>query len=212
MSKRSCAGSTKLPESDMASSYDDNDSDMETHTSSRRSKSMSWSQKTIAAKAKQIKRALVNQGAMTQEQVLHLTKEEFIAHRDAKRLAQSNSSFLTEARMEVYEIQKNMNVDPVAEMMNFSAAQFIAANKGHDITAREVEEVNSDGTCHLCTKGCYNDPSDPHVKSQGHYEKVKEEALCNRLFGKSQMFRRLNSHGCRTKSKRSMRNYWASLQ
>ena len=93
---------------------------------------MSWSQKTIAAKAKQIKRALVNQGAMTQEQVLHLTKEEVIAHRDAKRLAQSNSSFLTEARMEVYEIQKNMNVDPVAEMMNFSSAQFIAANKGHD--------------------------------------------------------------------------------
>ena len=151
---------------------------------------------------------------LTQEQVLHLTNEEVIAHRDAKLLAQSNSSFLTEARMEVYEIQKNMDVDPVAEMMNFSSAQFIAANKGYDITAREVEEVNKmcirDGTCHLCTKGCYNDPSDAHVKSQGHYEKVKEEALCNRLFGKSQMFRRLNSHGCRLKSKRSMRNYWGA--
>ena len=69
---------------------------------------------------------------MTQEQVLHLTNEEVIAHRDAKLLAQRNSSFLTEARMEVYEIQKNMNVDPVAEMMNFSSAQFIAANKGHE--------------------------------------------------------------------------------
>ena len=48
------------------------------------------------------------------------------------------------------------------------------------------------------------------MKSQGHYEKVKEEALCNRLFGKSQMFRRLNSHGCRLKSKRSMRTYWGA--
>ena len=96
MSKRSGAGSTKLPESEMASLRDGNDSDMETHCSSRRSKSMSWSQKTIAAKAKQIKRAMVNQGAMTQEQVLHLTNEEVIAHRDAKLLAQSNSSFLTE--------------------------------------------------------------------------------------------------------------------
>ena len=214
MSKHSYAGSTKLPESDMASSRDDNDSDMETQASSRRSKSMPWSQKTMAQQAKQIKRALVNQGQMTQEQVLHLTKEEVIAHRDAKRLAQSNMSFLTEARMEVYEIQKSRNVDPVAEMMDFSAARFIAANKGPDITARELDEVNKmcirDGRCHLCAKGCYDDPSDTHVKSQGHYEKVKEEALCNRLFGKSQAFRRLDSHGCSSKSKRAMREYWGA--
>ena len=106
MSKHSYAGSTKLPESDMASSRDDNDSDMETEVSSRRSKSMSWSQKTMAQQAKQIKRAMVKQGQMTEEQVLHLTKEEVMALRDAKRLAQSNASCLTEARMEVHEIQK----------------------------------------------------------------------------------------------------------
>ena len=214
MSKHSYAGSTKLPESDMASSRDDNDSDMETEVSSRRSKSMSWSQKTMAQQAKQIKRAMVKQGQMTEEQVLHLTKEEVMALRDAKRLAQSNASCLTEARMEVHEIQKSRNVDPVAEMMDFSAVRFVAANKGPNITAREVEEVNQmcirDGTCHLCGKGCYNDPSDGHLKSQGHYEKVKEEALCNRLFGKSQTFRRLDSHGCRTKSKRAMREYWGA--
>ena len=214
MSKHSYAGSTKLPESDMASSRDDNDSDMETEVSSRRSKSMSWSQKTMAQQAKQIKRAMVKQGQMTEEQVLHLTKEEVMALRDAKRLAQSNASSLTEARMEVHEIQKSRNVDPVAEMMDFSAVRFVAANKGPNITAREVEEVNQmcirDGTCHLCGKGCSNDPSDGHLKSQGHYEKVKEEALCNRLFGKSQTFRRLDSHGCRTKSKRAMREYWGA--
>ena len=51
----------------------------------------------MAQQAKQIKRALVKQGQMTEEQALHLTKEEVIALRDAKRLAQSNSSFLTEA-------------------------------------------------------------------------------------------------------------------
>ena len=86
--------------------------------------------------------------------------------------------------------------------------------KGLTSRLREVEEVNQmcirDGRCHLCAKGCYNDPSDGHLKSQGHQEKVKEEALCNRLFGKSQTFRRLDSHGCRTKSKRAMRNYWGA--
>ena len=214
MSKRSCAGSTKVPESDVASACDDNDSDMETQTSSRRSKSMSWRQKTMAQQAKQIKRALVKQGQMTEEQALHLTKEEVIALRDAKWLAQSNSSFLTEERMEVYEIQKSRNVDPVAEMMDYSAVRFIAANKGPDITLGEVQEVNQmcirDGRCHLCAKGCYNDPSDGHLKSKGHQEKVKEEALCNRLFGKSQTFRRLDSHGCRKKSKRAMRGYWGA--
>ena len=214
MSKRSCAGSTKLPESDMASSRDDNDSDMETQASSRRSKSMPWRQKTMAQQAKQIKRAMVQQGQMTEEQVLHLTKEEVIALRDAKRLAQSNASFLTEARMEVHEVQKSRNVDPVAEMMDFSAVRFVAANKGPNITARELDEVNKigirDGRCHLCAKGCYDDPGDTHVKSQGHQEKVKEEALCNRLFGKSQTFRRLDSHGCRTNSKRAMRDYWGA--
>ena len=214
MSKHSYAGSTKLPESDMASSRDDNDSDMETEVSSRRSKSMPWSQKTMAQQAKQIKRAMVKQGQMTKEQVLHLTKEEVMALRDAKRLAQSNASCLTEARMEVHEIQKSRNVDPVAEMMDFSAVRFVAANKGPNITARELDEVNKmcirDGRCHLCAKGCYDDPGDTHAKSQGHYEKVKEEALCNRLFGKSQTFRRLDSHGCRSKSKRAMREYWGA--
>ena len=81
MSKHSYAGSTKLPESDMASSCDDNHSDMETEVSSRRSKSMSWSQKTMAQKAKQIKRAMVKQGKMTEEEVLKLTKEEVMALR-----------------------------------------------------------------------------------------------------------------------------------
>ena len=131
-----------------------------------------------------------------------------MALRDAKRLAQSNASCLTEARMEVHEFQKSRSVDPVAEMMDFSAVRFVAANKGPEFTARELEEVNrmciSDGTCRLCGKGCYNDPSDGHLKSQGHLQKVKEEALCNRLFGRSQTFRRLDSHGCRSKSKCAM--------
>ena len=130
----------------------------------------------------------------------------------AQLLLGSNASFLTEARLEVYENQKNWKVNPVQEMMNCSAAQFLARNKGHDITAEEAEEVRKicirDEMCHLCTKGCWHDPNDQHLKSQGHCEKVKEEALCNRLFGKSRMFRRLNSHGCRRLSKRAMRDFY----
>ena len=37
--------------------------------------------------------------------------------------------------MEVHEVQKSRNVDPVAEMMDFSAVRFVAANKGPNITA-----------------------------------------------------------------------------
>ena len=108
----------------------------------------------------------------------------------AQLLLGSNASFLTEARLEVYENQKNWKVNPVQEMMNCSAAQFLARNKGHDITAEEAEEVRKicirDEMCHLCTKGCWHDPNDQHLKSQGHCEKVKEEACAIGFSGKAE--------------------------
>ena len=155
---------------------------------------------------------MINQG-MNAERVLRMTDEEVINHKDAKRLEESTSSSLTEA-MSAYQNQVAKNVDPVAEMLDFNAVDYIAKNKSNRVSPEEVQKVHkmciSDGMCRLCSKGCYDDPSDLHLKSQAHLEKVNEQALCNRLFGESSLFRRLSSQGCRFKSKQAMRNYWGS--
>ena len=198
--------STKLPEAE------GNDSDMETNFS-RRSKSKPFNKRSIGQQAKHYRRAMINRG-ISAERALRMTDEEVIAHRDAKRLEESTSSSLTEARMSAYHDQLANNVDPVAEMLDFNAVEYIAKNKSNRIKPEEVQKVHkmciSDGMCHLCSKGCYDDPSDNHLTSQAHLEKVNEQALCNRLFGESSLFRRLSSQGCRFKGKQAMRNYWGS--
>ena len=196
--------STKLPEGDY--------SDMDTNFS-KRSRSTPYNKRFISGQAKQlIRRAMLAQGIDPQK-VLRMTNEEIVNHRDAKRLEESTSSPLTEARMIAYQNQVAKNVDPVAEMMDFNAVEYIAKNKSHRIKPEEVQKVHkmciSDGICRLCSKGCYDDPYDLHLKSQAHLEKVNEQALCNRLFGESSLFRRLSS-GCRFKSKQSLRSYWGS--
>ena len=50
--------STKLPDSEVASQAEENDSDMETNIS-RRSKSIPFNKKPISGQAKQIRRALI---------------------------------------------------------------------------------------------------------------------------------------------------------
>ena len=204
--------STKLPDSEMASQAEKNDSDMETNFS-KRSKSTPFNRRSIGAQAKHIRRAMISQG-MNEEFVLGMTDEEVISHRDAKRLEQSTSSSLTEERMSAYHNQLAKNVDPVAEMFDFNAVDYIAKNNNNRILPDEVQKVHkmciSDGMCHLCSKGCYGDPSDTHLTSAAHLEKVNEQALCNRLFGESSLFRRLSSQGCRFKTKTAMRTYWGS--
>ena len=198
--------STKLPEAE------GNESDMETNFS-KRSKSKPYNRRSIGAQAKHIRRAMID-GGMSPEVALRMTDEEVINHRDAKRLEQSTSSSLTEERMSAYHDQLAKNVDPVAEMLDFSAVDYIAKNKSNRISPDEVQKVHkmciSDGMCHLCSKGCYDDPNDKHLTSQAHLEKVNEQALCNRLLGESSLFRRLSSQGCRFKSKQAMRSYWGS--
>ena len=198
--------STKLPEAE------GNESDMETNFS-KRSKSKPYNRRSIGAQAKHNRRAMIYQG-MSEEEALRMTDEEVISHRDAKRLAQSTSSSLTEERMSAYHDQFAKNVDPMAEMLDFNAVDYIAKNKNNRISPEEVQKVHkiciSDGMCHLCPKGCYDDPSDQHLTSQAHLEKVNEQALCNRLFGESSLFRRLSSQGCRFKSKQAMRSYWGN--
>ena len=197
--------STKLPEDE------GNDSDMDTNFS-RRSKAKPFNKRPIAQQAKHLQRAMIFKGA-DPEMVLRMTVEEVMNHRDAKKLEESASSSLTEARMSAYHDQLANDVDPVKEMMNFNAVEYIAKNKDHRIKPEEVEKVHKmcivDGMCRLCAKGCYDDPNDLHLKSQAHLEKVNEQALCNRLFGESCMFRRL-SQGCRFKNKQDMRSYWGS--
>ena len=199
--------STKLPEAE--GDY----SDMDTNFS-KRSKSTPYNKRSISGQAKQIRRAMLAQGRIDPQKVLRMTNEEIINHRDAKRLEENTSSSLTEARMSAYENQVAKNVDPVAEMMEFNAVEYIAKNSSNHIRPWEVQKVHkmciSDGICRLCSKGCYDDPYDLHLKSQAHLEKVNEQALCNRLFGESSLFRRLSSQGCRFKNKQAMRSYWGS--
>ena len=181
---------------------------------SKRSKSTPYNKRSISGQAKQIRRAMLAQGRIDPQKVLRMTNEEVINHRDAKRLEENTSSSLTEARMSAYENQVAKNVDPVAEMMEFNAVEYIAKNSSNHIRPWEVQKVHkmciSDGICRLCSKGCYDDPYDLHLKSQAHLEKVNEQALCNRLFGESSLFRRLSSQGCRFKNKQAMRSYWGS--
>ena len=143
-----------------------------------------------------------------------LTNQQVIENRNAKRLQERNVSELSETKMQAYESQFRKNIDPVAEILDFNAVDFIAKNKGHRITPDEIQKVHMhcirDGRCHLCQKGCYDDPGDMHLRSSAHLEKVHEQALCNRLFSESKQFRRLSSEGCRCKSKGSMREYWGS--
>ena len=155
--------------------------------------------KPISGQAKQVQRAIEYKGVMSKEELDRLTHQQVIDFREAYRY-----KIVPEERLSAFQSQLGKKIDSVAEMLDFNAVKYITEAKKKTISQDEIEKIHQkciqDGKCKLCHKGCYDTPRDTH-------KMVHEQALCDKLFGESKLFRKA-SEGCRCKSQRAMRDYW----
>ena len=181
-------------------------------TSTYRSGSRAQSARNAKSQAKNLRRAFVYQGLMTKEDADKMSVEAVLAYRVAHHAERSETSMLTEARLEVLRNQKK---SMLTEMVSFKG--WLQSEMSQDITAEEKRafqkkwlekrEYGGQGfLCRLCGKETWGGPGCQHLASTQHVEKETEEILLDRLFGSS-AGRRLRQ-GCHIPTKAAGRAYW----
>ena len=180
-------------------------------TSTYRSGSRAQNARNAKAQAKNLRRAFVFQGLMTKEEADKMSVEAVLAYRVAHHAQRSETSMLTEERLQVLRNQKQ---SMLTEMVSFKG--WLQSEMSQEITAEEKrafhkkwleKQCGGQGfLCRLCGKETWGGPGCQHLTSTQHVEKETEEILLDRLFGSS-AGRRLGE-GCHVPTRAAVRAYW----
>ena len=200
--------SAAVPESSVVSVADP-PSDLETETTSKRSKAKRSDKRGPKRQADRARYQLAKRGrevkGLSDEQVLALREEVFAQERGHLELGEE-ASLKFDLMAKFFEEFGNLGANARYKSTEVELTQV------HSYTLARTQEYGVAWyKCLLCTTSKDKWADESHLRSSQHLKRVEEECYLNSILGPSLNGRRFGPdgvRGCRTLSRRAMKNYW----